>query len=143
MHEESNQLDETKAKEYQQILGSLTYFSRLRPDIAYATSTLSQKLKNPTIINLHQLHQIIGYLKFAPNLSIRIQPIKTNNIINGYSDAGFAGDTATRKSQLGFIIYFLNVPIIFKSKLTSIVCQSTTEAELLACNEASNQITFL
>ena len=57
--------------------------------------------------------------------------------LRGYSDASFAGDDDTRKSVAAYALLCGNNVIAHKCKLTPFVCQSTTEAEIIAaCNLA-------
>ena len=61
-----------------------------------------------------------------------------------YADADFAGlwnkaeaeDPATAKSRTGYVITFAGCPLLWASKLQSIVALSSTESELIAASDA-------
>ena len=47
------------------------------------------------------------------------------------------------KSTTGFIFYLANGPISWKSKLQTIIAQSTTEAEYIAINAATKEAIYI
>ena len=60
-----------------------------------------------------------------------------------YSDSDWAGDKEKRTSVTGFIIFFMDVPIIWKSKAQASVALSSTEAEYYAISEAAKEAKFV
>ncbi len=60
-----------------------------------------------------------------------------------YSDSEFAGDTETRKSVNGFIIYLCGVAISWRSKRQKSVALSSTEAECIAILEVAMEILYV
>jgi hypothetical protein len=50
----------------------------------------------------------------------------------GFVDSDFAGDLTQYKSTTGYIVYLGNGPIIWYSKLQSLIAQSTAEAEYVS-----------
>ena len=72
-------------------------------------------------------------------LSLKMKPQVTEgeskwNIL-AFSDSDFAGDSETRISIAGFILYLLGVPISWKSKGQKGVTLSSSEAEFMALSE--------
>ena len=61
----------------------------------------------------------------------------------GNSDADFVGDKETRISATGYVIYFMNVPICWRSRGQKGVTLSTTEAENVACSEVVKELLFI
>jgi hypothetical protein len=53
-----------------------------------------------------------------------------------YSDADFAGDPISRKSTSGMVFMLCGAPILWRSKLQTIVAQSTCEAEFVSAAAA-------
>jgi len=49
-----------------------------------------------------------------------------------YADASYADDLATRHSIRGYVVFFANGPVFWKTKKQTFVALSTTEAEF--CN---------
>ena len=60
-----------------------------------------------------------------------------------YSDSDWAGDKEKRTSVTGFIIFFMDVPIIWRSKAQASVALSSTEAEYYAISEAAKETKFV
>jgi len=63
--------------------------------------------------------------------------------ISGYCDADYAGDFTKAKLTTGYIFFLAGGPISWKSKLQSIVAQSTTEAEYISINTASKEAVYI
>ena len=71
-------------------------------------------------------------------LGLRLSPFKSmlyKWFLKGLSDSDWAGDKDSRKSITGYIIYFMGVPISWKSKQQQSVALSSTEAEYYALSE--------
>ena len=101
---------------YQTIVGSLMYIAlATRPDISHAVSALSRFTAH------HCLH-------FS----------KSNTNTTGYTDSDWANDSADRKSQ-GRVFILKNGAISWQSQKQDLVAASTTEAEYIACSEASER----
>ena len=60
-----------------------------------------------------------------------------------YSDSNWDGDTENCISITGFIIYFLGVPICWRSKGQKGVTLSSSEAKYVAMSEAVKEIRFV
>ena len=62
--------------------------------------------------------------------------------LEALSDSDFANDKDTRYSVYGYIIYFCDIPVAWKSKFMKSVVLSTTEAEYVAVSEVVKEIKF-
>ena len=60
-----------------------------------------------------------------------------------YTDSDYAGDKSTRISVTGYILFFMGVPIIWKSKLERSITLSSLDAEYVALLEAAKEIKFV
>ena len=60
-----------------------------------------------------------------------------------YTDSDYAGDKSTRISVTGYILFFMGVPIIWKSKSQKSITLSSSEAEYVALSEAEKEIKFV
>ena len=60
-----------------------------------------------------------------------------------YTGSDYAGDKTTRISVTGYILFFMNVPIIWKSKSQKSIMFSSSEAEYVALLEAAKEIKFV
>ena len=138
------QAKETEIKWFQAAIGCLLYLAiGTRPDIAYCVILLARFTINPSLEHKNAVNNIFNYLSKTKDLGIIY--IKDNNInyISGYCDADYAGDLISAKSTSGYIFYIANGPITWKSKLQTIIAQSTTEAEYIAINIAAKEAVYI
>ena len=63
--------------------------------------------------------------------------------LEAFSNSDFANGKETRISAYGYIVFFCNVPIAWKSKSMKSVVLSTTEAEYVTVSEVVKEIKFL
>ena len=63
--------------------------------------------------------------------------------LKALSDSDFASDKETRISVFGYIIYFCEIPIAWRSKGMKSVVLSTTEAEYMALSEVVKELKFI
>ena len=132
-------------KWFQGLIGCLLYLLlATRLDIAFSVIKLARFASNPSDIHITAIKRILRYLKGTINYSITYYRNSSNSqYISGYTDADYAGDLNTAKSTTGFIFYLANGPISWKSKLQTIIAQSTTEAEYIAINAATKEAIYI
>jgi hypothetical protein len=133
---------------YQDIVGSLMYAATsTRPDIAYSVAALCRYNAKPYTTHLTAAKRVLRYLKTTADVGIVFPGSSTSepdtDVLFGYTDSDFAGDRADRKSQGGFIFYAYGGPIDWQSKKQLLVATSTTEAEYVACSEATRKARWL
>ncbi|PHH73665.1 hypothetical protein CDD80_3647 [Ophiocordyceps camponoti-rufipedis] len=93
---------EKEIKLYQRLIGSLLYVAIItRPDVAFATSRLSQHLRNPSPDHINRAFDLLAFLRSTKDLSIVFGGEET--AITVMSDASFA-DNPDLKSSQGFMI---------------------------------------
>lgn len=116
-----------------------------RLDIAFSVIKLSRFASNPSEDHVVAAKRILRYLKSTSNYSITYfrDSSTTSHYIRAYTDADYAGDLNTAKSTTGFIFYLANGPISWKSKLQTIIAQSTTEAEYIAINTCAKEAIYI
>lgn len=130
-----------ESTQMRKIIGKLLYLSnRTRPDIAAPVSALARYQDNASEEHWKAAKQIMRYLRGTINLGIHFN-YRGDNILHGYADADFAGDTDDRKSTSGIIFMLNGGPIHWKSKKQSSVSLSTTESEFIsACDAAKDAV---
>jgi hypothetical protein len=114
-----------------------------RPDITYSTILLARFAANPSLEHINAVNNVFKYLSKTKELGITYTRQDNINYISGYCDADYAGDITSAKSTNGYIFYLAKGPIMWKSKLQSIIAQSTTEAEYIAINIASKEAVYI
>jgi hypothetical protein len=128
---------------YQEIIGSLIYLStKTRPDISYALTLLSKFNKDPRVMHMNALKDILRYLKGTKSQELCF---KKNQIdLKAYSDASWR--TTPEKSMSGYFIFLGNNLISWSSKQQETTSLSTCDAELQAlghCVKKAIWIEFL
>lgn len=112
-----------------------------RPDIAYAVGVVSRFLANPGKEHWAAVKWILRYLRGTTNRCLCFGNEKP--ILQGYTDADWAGDTDSRKSTSGYVITFAGGAVSWQSKLQKSVALSTTEAEYIAATEACKEMLWM
>ncbi|CAL3971483.1 unnamed protein product [Diplocarpon coronariae] len=113
-----------------------------RPDISYAVIKLARFASNPSENHIIAIKNLLQYLKGTKSLGL-IYKNSPNKYITGYCDANYAGDIGSAKSTTGFSFYLANCLFSWKSKLQSIIAQSTTKAEYMAINSAAKEAVYI
>ena len=104
---------------YRQAVGALLYATQCTRS-NFFVSKMSQFMNCYSAAHWQGVEQIIRYVK-KPNTNnlhkryTRDNEIKNRNILLGYSDADWASDVDTRKSQSGYVFYLNGGPISWSS----------------------------
>lgn len=129
---------------FREAIGSLMYLAiATRPNIAYAVSTISQKLQKPSKADWEMVKRIFKYLKGNKNYGLFYKASYNNGILEVFSDSDYASDTATRKSTSGIVCKYSGGPVSWISQKHHSVSLSTTEAEYIAASEAAKECIWL
>lgn len=130
---------------YRNLIGALLYISHgTRPDISYSVNYLSRFQNCYDETHFKYALRILKYLYLTKDLKLTYrQSLNTDNIVNCYVDADWAGDSTDRKSTTGFVIELFGNPIYWKSRKQTCVTKSSTFAEYVALSEAVTEINFL
>jgi len=112
-----------------------------RPDLSYTVSVLSKFNTSGSMENYAAAKRTLRYLQYTSDLGIVYY--KDNRNLSGYSDSDWGGDTNDRKSTSGFVFLLSKGAISWQASKQKIVALSTTEAEYVACCEASKKAVAL
>lgn len=127
---------------YRSLVGGLQYLTITRPDLAFATNILCQKLQQPTIGDFLQLKRVLRYVKGTIHLGISLHS-QSSLKLYGFSDADWAGCLQTRRSTTGVCTYLGSNLISWTAKKQSTVSRSSTEAEYRALASATADLTWI
>lgn len=129
---------------YRAAVGSLMYLATsTRPDLAYPVSIVAASLDCPTAANWSQVKRILRYLKGTLNYGIVYKSHSESAKLLVFSDADYAQDSKTRRSTSGVVCLYAGGAISWMSQKQRCVSLSTTEAELIAANEAGKTTIWL
>lgn len=127
---------------YQSAVGSLMYaMLGTRPDISYAVGALSQYSSNPGMEHWKAIKWVLRYLKGTRNHHIQYR--KDGGLLQGYSNADWAGNLDDRRSTTGYVFLLGGGSISWNSKKQPTVALSTTEAEYMALCQAAKEGVWL
>ena len=135
-------LSSEQQKQYQAIVGSIIYLAvGTRPDLSYTFSVLSKFNASATTENYAAAKQTLRYLQYTLDLGIDYH--KDYRSLAGSSASDWAGDIDNRKSTSGFVFLLSKGAISWQASKQKVVALSTTEAEYVACCEASKEAVAL
>jgi hypothetical protein len=134
-----------RQKTFRMGVGMLLYLVKhSRPDISNSIRELSKVADGATEGHFKALLRTVKYVMDTEDLGLLLQP-KLNQdgfYLEGISDSEYAGDTDTRISVYGDVLYFCGAPIAWKSKAGKSVTLSSTEAEYYAISEIAKEVFF-
>ena len=134
--------------EYATIVGMLMYLStNTRPDIAFAVHQCARFTHAPRQSHAVAIKKILRYLAGTKDKGIRIKPTEKLEV-DCYVDADFAGlwgvendqEPVSVKSRTGFVITFMGCPLLWTSKLQTMIALSTMEAEYIALSTSIREL---
>ena len=99
----------------------------------------------PAPIHLKEMYKLIRFLISTKDYGLQFELMKDIKkwALKALSDSDFASDKETRISVFGYIIYFCEIPIAWRSKGMKSVVLSTTEAEYMALSEVVTELKFI
>ena len=128
---------------YLSLVGSLLWASLTRPDIAVAVSKACSKSAQPTKADLAKAIRILRYLLHTPNVKLTFTRSQSpTDMIAVYVDAGWANAPKSR-SRFGYIVCVHGSPVMWETKVSTMVCLSTAEAEFVAAVHAAKSALWL
>ena len=140
-------LDEENHALYRTGVGMLLYLVKhSRPDIANPVRELSKVLDRPNEAALKEMKRITKFVLDTANHGLKIEPQKMIDdkwVLKVYTDSDWAGDKNTRISVSGYVLYLMNVPILWRSKSQKAIALSSSEAEYYALGEAAKDVKFV
>jgi hypothetical protein len=121
----------------------LTKYSR--PDLCNVVRELAKCMDKATKGTYLEMLRVVKFVIDTKNFRLQIRPeFKGKNwSLRVFCDSDCDGYSETRISVTGFILYLMNVPVCWRSKLQKDVTLSSTEAEYVAMSEAVKDVKFI
>jgi hypothetical protein len=124
------------------LIGSLLYIIlSTRVDIAFTVIKLARYTSNPSNIRFIAVKRVFKYLKGTKDYRITYYK-NASRFISGYYNADYTSDLFT-KSTISYIILLAGGIISWKSKLQSIIIQSTIEAKYITINTIIKEVVYI
>jgi hypothetical protein len=115
-----------------------------RPDLAFAYSELSKYVQSPGKLHMTVTDHVLRYLHGTYEKGIFFSRGRIHaNLLWGWVDADWAGDTDTRRSHTGFVLMFNDGPISWKSRRQDSVALSTSEAEYMPASKVGKVVVYI
>jgi len=128
---------------YREAVGSLMYLMvKTRPDLAFDIGKLSRFVSCYGKEHWAAIKRVLRYVKGSMDKGLVFDKI-SSCVLQGFSDAEWAGDHETRRSTTGITFIFGGAAVSWGSKLQKTVALSTMEAEYMALCEASKEAVWL
>ena len=133
---------------YRSIIGKLNYLEKgSRSDISYITHQCARYTEQPMDNHARAIRWLAKYLKGTRDKGFTMTPDITKGI-EVFVDADFAGNwdrdnslhPDTARSRHGYIVKFLNCPIIWKSQLQTEIALSSSESEYTGLSYALKEV---
>ena len=123
--------DLKQLRELQGYAGAFNWLAtRTRPDVAYYTSLLASSATRYNKWSQDLAHRVLRYLAGTASQGLVLTTTGSEDDLQVYTDAGFAG--AATQSQSGLIICWGGSIITWRSSRAALSALSTAEAELCA-----------
>ena len=143
--EEESLLSAKDKSVFQQITGSLLYLAICtRRDLLYSVHLLTRRMSNPRVLDLQRARKVLSYLLHTAQYGVTFYGNDSDQII-GWADSAFNSGEGERKNCFGYCFQlgrksgmFLNV-----CKRSTLIAQSSTEAELYALAEACCELLWI
>ena len=128
---------------YLSLVGTLLWITITRPDVQVAVSRACSFTQGATLAHWRAALRILRYLyttrAFA--LTYNKSPVRPPNV-SAYVDAAY-GNEHGHRSRRGHLVLLADCVVIWTTRATGTVCQSTSEAEFAAANECVKDVLWL
>lgn len=133
---------------YRAVVGSLSYLqAMIRPDITMAVQQCARFCNDPQQQHAEAVKRICRYLLRTKDNGLVFRPDRTRGL-ECFVDADWAGswrrrsctDPLSARSRTGYIILYAGCPIVWASKMQTLVALSTTEAEYIALSSSLREV---
>ena len=149
--EEPSRLSAEQQTLYQSGVGSLLYLLKhSRPELSNPIRELSKAMSGANKEALDEMYRVINWVLHTKNIGLCMAPKwklnKEGKIIwklRGICDSTWGSDPDDGRSVSGYVLYFMDVPISWKSKTQSHVTLSSAEAEYVSVSELVKEIMFV
>ena len=131
-------------------MGRLLYLLKhSRPELSNPIRELARMMSSPTEDHMEEMYRVIKWVLDNPDIGLKMKPVvnfdEDGNIIwemVGICDSTWGSNKDDGRSITGYILYFMGVPIAWKSKSQVLCTLSSAEAEYVSLSELTKEILF-
>jgi len=124
---------------YRQIMGALQYLTFTRPNIYFVVNKVFQFMHVPTDSHWVAVKHILRYLKGTTSYCFHITR-GSSFALHGFIDADWAGSIDDHKSTGGYLVFFGQTPISWKSGKQCTIARSSTDTAYIALADGTTEI---
>jgi histone deacetylase 1/2 len=122
-------------------VGALQYLTITRPDLSFVVNKVSQYVQGPMDKHWAALKRVLRYVKGTLDQKLQFQ--KSDNTLNAFSDADWAGCPDDRRSTGGFAVKMGSNLVSWSSKKQPTVSRSSTESEYKAIANVAIELIWI
>ena len=127
---------------YRTLIGCLSFLAdRSRPDISFAVNLMSQFCNAYNYEHWKIVVDIMNYVFNTKEYKLNLSNVKNPGLVS-YSDANWGSKLTQRYSTSGYIIFFNDVPFMWKSIKQKCVALSTMESEFITLVECVKELVW-
>lgn len=131
-------------KPYRELIGCLSYVAvTSRPDISAAVNYYSSFQSCASDEHWNHAKRILRYIKGTLDFKLTFRRSEGSSLVEGYADSDWAGDTADRKSQSGFVFQVYKSTVSWTAQKQKTVALSSAEAEFISLSGAVKEAIWL
>jgi histone deacetylase 1/2 len=134
-------LNEEQQFQYRSTVGALQYLTITRPDLSFVVNKVSQYVQGPMDKHWAALKRVLRYVKGTLDQKLQFQ--KSDNTLNAFSDADWAGCPDDRRSTGGFAVKMGSNLVSWSSKKQPTVSRSSTESEYKAIANVAIELIWI
>jgi hypothetical protein len=128
---------------YRTVVGCVLHAAvTARPDMAEPARKLSSHLQHPSEVHLKAAMRVVYYLATTRDLALTYGLHKDEAGFYGTCDASHTTESGS-KGVTGWAFHLAGAAVAWKARTQSLVALSSTEAELIAVDEAARQLRYL
>ena len=127
---------------YLSLVGSLLWITITRPDVQVAVSRACSHSQHATMAHWRAAIRILRYLYATRTYALTYKRSLRPVVVSAFVDAAYGNDDGHR-SRRGHLVHLSGCLVIWSTRATGTVCQSTSEAEFTAANECVKDILWL
>ena len=144
---EEEKLGDEDQKKYRSGVGSLLYLVKhTRPDLSNIVRELSKAMDGANESHMKALLRAIKFVEVTKNYKLIMKSCKKGQMkwrLRAYSDSDYAGDSESRRSISGYILYLNGCAVCWRSRGQKSVSLSSTEAEYRAQSDTVTEVMFV
>jgi histone deacetylase 1/2 len=123
-------------------MGALQYLTFMRLNIYFVVNRVYQFMHSPTYSHWGVIKHILCYLQGMTTYDLHITR-SSSSARHSFTDADWADSIDDRKSMSGYLVFFGQTPVSWKSSKQRTIARSSTEVEYKALADGIAEVIWL